>query len=86
MRIFYKLKESEPYTVLQAKINLHIAMQTNFHHAWIDNTINGEVEKLGETGSGTRRFHCFHHFLYLVSFSIVNLRTVSRMFTAEWRE
>ena len=68
MRIFYKLKESEPYTVLQAKINLHIAMQTNFHHAWIDNTINGEVEKLGETGSGTRRLHCFHQ---LFAFSVI---------------
>ena len=30
-------------------------LQINFRHAWIDDTINGEVEKLGETGSGTRR-------------------------------
>ena len=51
-------------------------MQINFRHAWIDNTINGEVEKLGETGSGTRRLYTF--FSPLFAFSVlVHLRTVS---------
>ena len=48
---------------MQAKIHLHVAMQINFRHAWIDDTIHEEVEKLGETGSGTRRLHSFQRSL-----------------------
>ena len=66
---------------MKAKIqSVHIAMQINFRHALIDDTINGEIEKLGKTGSGTRRLYTF--FPPLFAFSVlVHLRTVS-MFTA----
>ena len=69
--------KGEPYTVLKAKIqSVHIPMQINFRHAWIDDTINGEVEKLGKTGSGTRRLYTFFPPLFAFS-GLVHLRTVS---------
>ena len=52
-------------------------MQINFRHAWIDYTVKGEVEKLGETGSGTRRLYTFFSPLFAFSVLVHHVRTVS---------
>ena len=62
----FQKKNREPYTAWQAKIHLYIAIQINFRHAWIDDTINGEFKKLGETGSG-RCLYTFFSPLFALS-------------------
>ena len=49
------LMSLKSYRKVTRKNHYKPKFQINFRHAWIDNTINGEVEKLDETGSGTRR-------------------------------